>query len=329
VPEVRRNLITGEWVIVAPERARRPGADAAAEPAPRERPAWRGDCPFCPGSELGTPGATFSFPAGEWRVRSFPNAFSVLAREGEPWRREEGLRQAVAAVGPHEVVCETRRNDLSLARLADDEVADVGRAWHDRTLAFHADPRVAFVSLFKNHGPGAGASQEHAHSQIVGLPLVPAVFARRAAEAERHCEATGACLLCRTLEEELADGRRLVHATPRFVTFVPWAALSPYHLWIVPRGHAATFSAAGTEELVELGAHLCAVLRKVDLALGDPDYNLVVQSSPLDRAGSPALHWYVSVVPRTTRQAGFELGTAMYVNPSLPEDSAARLRIAG
>ncbi|HEY7725316.1 MAG TPA: galactose-1-phosphate uridylyltransferase [Anaeromyxobacteraceae bacterium] len=327
MPEARKNAVTGEWVIVAPERARRPGPEAP--PAPRERPPWRADCPFCPGSEPATPGVTFSFPDGEWRVRSFPNLFSVLARDGEPWRREEGLRQAAAAVGPHEVVCETRRHDLSLSRLPDGEVADVVRAWHARTLAFNADPRVAFVSLFKNHGPGAGASQEHAHSQIVGLPLVPAVFARRAALAERHCEATGACLLCRTLEEELEDGRRVVQATARFVTFVPWAALSPYHLWIFPRRHAAAFSAAGADELAELGAHLGAVLRRVERALGDPDYNLVVQSSPLDRAGSPALHWYVSVVPRTTRQAGFELGTAMYVNPSLPEDSAARLRGAG
>lgn len=329
MPEIRKNLVTGELVIVAPGRAGRPN-DFRREARPRpERPARRDDCPFCPGNEASTPGVSWSFPEGEWRVRAFPNRFAVLAPSGEAWQRAEGLRVTAAAVGPQEVVCETRRHDLTLARLPDGEVADVVRAWHARFAAFHADPRVAFVSLFKNHGPTAGTSLEHAHSQLVGLPLVPAQFERRAAEAARHLAATGACLFCRTLEDELADGGRVVHASPRFVTFVPWAALSPFHLWTFPRRHAGSFAAATADELADLGAHLRAVLARVDRALDDADYNLVVQSAPPAAAASAALHWYVSIVPRVNTRAGFELGTAMYVNPALPEESAARLRAAG
>jgi UDPglucose--hexose-1-phosphate uridylyltransferase len=329
MPEIRKNLVTGELVIVAPGRAGRPN-DFHPEPrARRERPERRADCPFCPGNEAATPGVTWSHPADGWRVRSFPNRFSLLSSDGEAWSRAEGLRVSAAAVGPQEVICETRRHDLTLSRLGDDEVADVVRAWHARFAAFHADPRVAFVSLFKNHGPSAGTSLEHAHSQIVGLPIVPAEAARRTAEAARHFASAGACLFCRTLEDELSSGERLVHASPRFATFVPWAALSPFHLWTFPRRHAGSFAAAAAEELRELGGHLRAVLARMDRALDDPDYNLVVQSGPPEAEGSPALHWYVSVVPRVGTRAGFELGTAMYVNPALPEESAARLRAAG
>jgi UDPglucose--hexose-1-phosphate uridylyltransferase len=327
VPEIRRNLITGEWVVVAPERARRPQAQAAS--APQEaRPERRADCPFCPGNEGSTPGLTLSLGEPEWRVRAFPNRFSLLAPQGEPWRREEGRQLSTAAVGPHEVFCETRRHDLALARLPPDQVGDVVRAWHARATAFHADARVAWVSLFKNHGAAAGASQEHAHSQIVGLPMVPAASAERAARAERHHAETGRCLVCATLEDELAAGGRVVQETERFVSFIPWAALSPFHLWIFPRRHAASFALAEPAELAELGAHLQRLLRRVDLALHDPPFNLVVQSVPPGRAGSPALHWYLSVVPRIGRAAGFELGTAMYVNASLPEDCARQLREA-
>jgi UDPglucose--hexose-1-phosphate uridylyltransferase len=326
--EIRRNLITGESVIVAPGRAGRPNDFQPSARAPRDRPPHRPDCPFCPGNEAATPTVTWSFPPDVWRVRAFPNKFSVLSAQGDVWRRAEGLRVTAAAVGPQEVVCETRRHDLTLSRLPDGEVADVVRAWFARFVAFHADPRVAFVSLFKNHGPSAGTSLEHAHSQLVGLPLVPAEFERRAAEAARHLASEGVCLFCRTLEDELSDGARIVHASPRFVAFVPWAALSPYHLWIFPRRHTGSFAAADGEELAELGAHLRAVLAAIDRALGDPDYNLVVQSAPPAAAASGALHWYLSVVPRVTTRAGFELGTAMYVNPSLPEESAARLRSA-
>jgi UDPglucose--hexose-1-phosphate uridylyltransferase len=329
MPEVRRNPITGELVIVAPGRAARPSDfPAGARPRP-QRPERRADCPFCPGNEAQTPDVTWSSPADAWRVRSFPNRFSVLSSQGEAWRRAEGLQVSTAAVGPQEVVCETRRHDLTLSRMADGEVGEVISAWHARCTAFHRDPRVAFVSLFKNHGPSAGTSLEHAHSQIVGLPMIPAEVERRAAEAERHLAATGACLFCRTLEDEVSAGSRIVHASPRFLAFVPWAALSPFHLWIFPRRHSGSFAAADDEELRELGAHLRAVLGRIDRALDDPDYNLVVQSGPPAAAASAARHWYVSIVPRVTTRAGFELGTAMYVNPSLPEDSAARLRSAG
>lgn len=328
MPEIRRNPITGESVIVAPGRAGRPHDFQPPPRAVRDRPAHRPDCPFCPGNEAATPVVTFSFPDDPWRVRAFPNKFSILSATGDTWHRAEGLRVAGAAVGPQEVVVETRRHDLSLSRLPGDEVADVVRAWHARFLAFHADPRVAFVSLFENHGPSAGTSLEHPHSQIVGLPMVPAEFGRRAAEAARHLAAEGACVVCRTLADELSDGARVVHVSPRFVAFVPWAALSPFHLWIFPRRHAGSFAAADAAELAELGSHLGAVLGAVDRALADPDYNLVVQSAPPAAADSAALHWYVSVVPRVTTRAGFELGTAMYVNPSLPEESAARLRAA-
>ena len=329
MPEVRKNLITGEVVLLAPERAGRPQDDARPSAPSPPRPAYRAECPFCPGNEHHTPGVTWAHPADAWRVRAFPNKYSVLSPEGESWRRVEGLRVAAAAVGPHEVVCETRRHDLTLSRMQDAEVADVIRAWHARFTAFYADSRVGFVSLFKNHGPSAGTSLEHAHSQIVGLPLVPATVERRAADAERHRAATGSCLCCGTLSDELADGSRVVHASPRFVTFVPWAALSPYHLWIFPRRHAGSFAATDDAEREELGAHLGAVLRMIARALDDADYNLLLQSGPPSVAGSPALHWYLSIVPRVNTRAGFELGTAMYVNTALPEDSAARLRAAG
>jgi len=253
----------------------------------------------------------------------------VLSPDGEPWERSDGLHFSAAAVGPQEVICEARRHDQELSRMSDEEVSEVARAWHARFTAFHEDPRVAFVSLFKNHGPGAGTSLEHPHSQIVGLPMVPAEFERRATEASRYFETNGSCLLCRTLKAELHTGRRVVHETPGFVSFVPWAALSPYHLWIFPRRHAGSFAGAGPGELEDLGAHLRALLGKVEAALADPDYNLVLQSGPPESAGSGALHWYLSIVPRVTTRAGFELGTAMYVNPSLPEECAARLRAAG
>jgi UDPglucose--hexose-1-phosphate uridylyltransferase len=329
VPEIRRNPITGELVILAPERGLRPQASAPAQPA-APRPAHRPDCPFCVGSEERTPGETLRLPAeGPWQVRAFPNRFSTLSAAGENWRRDDDLYCAAAAVGPHEVIAESARHDLTLAAMEPSGVHEVVRAWHHRLTAFYADPRVVHVSLFKNHGPRAGASQEHAHSQVVGLPLVPEQQRRRTQLAFEYLEERGGCLFCRVLRDELVAEQRLVHQSAGFVSFIPWAALSPFHLWIFPRRHAGAFSAAQPEELADLAAHLHRVLRLVDAALDGADYNLVVHSGPPAQAAAAHRHWYLSVVPRVTASAGFELGTAMFVNPSLPENSAVRLREAG
>jgi UDPglucose--hexose-1-phosphate uridylyltransferase len=108
------------------------------------------------------------------------------------------------------------------------------------------------------------------------------------------------------------------------VAFIPHAALSPYHLWIFPKAHSACF--AGHPGFPALAEILHTVLAKIDGMLDNPPFNLIIRSLGPDEDGSPFFHWYVSIVPRVNRTAGFELGTGMYINPSLPEERAASLR---
>jgi UDPglucose--hexose-1-phosphate uridylyltransferase len=329
MPEIRRNAITGEHVIMAPERGKRPGAAARPRPVER-RAAMQEGCPFCPGNEAQTPESTFAWPEDGWRVRAFQNRFSVLSPQGEVVRSGDGLHDARSGVGLHEVICEARRHDEDLKDLAADQMAAVVRCWQERYRAFHADARIAFVSLFKNQGLAAGASLEHAHSQLVGLPLEPEQQQRRAESFRRAWSEAGACLLCRMLALEEAHGERVVHRTPGFTSFVPWAALSPFHLWLFPRRHRSSFASVPDAERDDFAAHLHHLLGRVDAAVPGADFNLVLQSSapvgPAPGDEPPHLHWYLSIVPRVNRAAGLELGTAMYVNTALPEASAQALR---
>jgi UDPglucose--hexose-1-phosphate uridylyltransferase len=110
------------------------------------------------------------------------------------------------------------------------------------------------------------------------------------------------------------------------IAFVPYAAFAPFHTWIVPKQHRASFCRAEADELADLGALLRVVLSKVYAGLDDPDYNTVVQSAPAGVGQSEALHWYVEVTPRLIPWGGFELGSGMFINTALPEEDARFLR---
>jgi UDPglucose--hexose-1-phosphate uridylyltransferase len=132
--------------------------------------------------------------------------------------------------------------------------------------------------------------------------------------------------LCATLKDELTDGRRIILNTEHFVTFIPYAALSPFHTWIFPKRHAATFGNIRDDEIIDLAYNLKTILSKLYCGLENPDFNYVIRSENLKVSGSEYFHWYLSIVPRLAQVSGFELGSGMYTNASVPEEVAEFLR---
>jgi UDPglucose--hexose-1-phosphate uridylyltransferase len=327
VAEIRYNIVTREWVIIATERAKRPEEFAKPNLRREMQPPHSPSCPFCPGNESKTPPESYRMPQdGSWQVRVIPNKFAALAASGELVRRSEGLKRIISGVGIHEVIIETPLHDKTLALLSEAEVEHVVRTYHQRYNAVTDDPRVAHVTLFKNHGERAGTSLEHPHSQLVGTPIIPPQVRERMENALRFYDEMGDCIFCSVMAEELLDHTRIIAQTPYFVCFVPYAALTPFHIWIYPLRHTANFSDATEEELSDLARLLRRLLRKIYYGLDNPDYNLSVRTPPREARGLRYYHWYVSVIPRVTRVAGFEIGSGMFINVALPEASAEYLR---
>jgi UDPglucose--hexose-1-phosphate uridylyltransferase len=325
--EIRQNVVTGEWVVVAPERAGRPADHAAKDPARKPVPEYVPECPFCPGNEDQTPPQVLCLPSdGPWRVRVVPNKYPALTRRHRIAKGGDGTHPALDGVGWHEVVVMSRRHSADPASLSDEAMARTLIAFKMRGLEMARDPLVEQIVYLINHGPGAGTSRTHPHGQIVALPLVPARAQARIEAARRFFDASGACATCQTWRAEWEGGGRAVSQSPRFVAFVPYAASSPYETWIVPKRHGAGFRYAGADELADLGGLLRIVLRKIRRGLNDPDLNVVIQSAPVGWGGSAFLHWRVVVTPRLVPWGGFELGTGMCINPALPEENARLLR---
>jgi UDPglucose--hexose-1-phosphate uridylyltransferase len=326
MPEIRSNPVTGDWVIIATERARRP-EEFARRRSTSMLPPVDPECPFCPGNEDKTPAEQFRVPAdGGWLVRSVPNRFAALTPEGDVGRHAHGFRMVLDGVGLHEVIVESPVHNVTTALLPVAHVAHILDAYRHRLRAFYRDRRIEHVIVFKNHGEAAGTSLTHPHSQIVGMPVLPSQLRVRLEEAVRHWGNEGRCLYCRTLAEELDEGARVIVENDSFAAFVPYAALSPFHVWIFPKHHGACFGEITDTQLADLAAVLRDVLARVYVGLENPDFNYVIRSLSPQESAVKYFHWYISLIPRVTKSAGFELGTGMFINTALPEHSADFLR---
>lgn len=328
MPKLRYSRADGEWVIVAGERSGRPH-EYGGRPRPRRVPRRRADCDFCPGNEDRTPPSIFEWRAGRrrWDLRAFENKYAALTGAAEAADRSPGDRFFASreASGRHEVLVETPLHNGFPAVRDPAELARVVEAYRERFQSLRDEPGIAYVQVFKNHGMEAGTSLEHPHSQIAALTVVPVAAGRRFEIAAAERSRLGACVYCRTIEEEERDGSRIVGATDAFAVVCPFASRRAGEAWIIPRAHRPSFGDLSDGEIPALGDALGDLLRRMRYAWDDPDYNLVVVSAAA--AGqAPDFHWYLRCIPRLARTAGLELGTGIFVNSRPPERAAEALR---
>ncbi|MHB1130836.1 MAG: galactose-1-phosphate uridylyltransferase [Chloroflexota bacterium] len=333
MPELRQNPLSGRWVVLAAERARRPRDFARPQPA---HPVSERDCPFCEGHEAQTPPEVLAYRAAGlpangpgWTVRVVPNLYPALVPAAAAVAESVPLFPSRAATGAHEVIIASPRHVASAADLPLRQHELVLRAYRDRYLAHQREPGVEYVHIAMNYGREAGASRDHLHAQLFALPLVPPLVESELHNAGAYHAKYGECLLCAMAREELAAGERVVLENDRFVVFIPFAAQSPFELWLVPKGHEPRFEAQDSSGEALLAATLREVLVRLAGVLGDPPFNYWLHTAPPRRPVDAYYHWHLELVPKLGIAAGFELGTDMMINVVCPEQAAALLRPSG
>jgi UDPglucose--hexose-1-phosphate uridylyltransferase len=311
VPELRRDELSGRWVLLAPGRAARPhtfGSSAPDAPGPDA-------CPFCPGNEHLTPPEVYRTGDGApdtpgWRVRVVPNLYPIVG----------GPEAGPGATGAHEVVVLSPAHRDSFAQLDDAQATEVLTVLRDRARHHLAAGRT-FVQVVINQGRAAGASIEHPHAQIVALDLVPPAVA----QAVERFGAAGHDLVVADLDDA-GEGLRLVDGP--VAAWCPRAGSTPYEVRVALRAGGSRFDEAGDGDMQTLADAARAVLARLALATGDVPYNLVVHTAPPGTTRD-SFHWYVEVQTRMAVIAGFEQGTGILVNTVPPEVAAEQLRDAG
>jgi UDPglucose--hexose-1-phosphate uridylyltransferase len=326
MPEIRIDPLTGQRVIVAGERAARPGGELRApvpEPIDPERD------PFAEGHEDRTPPELFALrPDGPpdspgWRVRVVPNLFPALTPDAAAPARHANrdLFWSAAATGAHEVIVNAPDPVGSLAELSPAQVITAVEVWRER-MRVHAE--AACVHLIVNERREAGASLPHTHAQLYALPFVPADIAR---ERERFgaytTQTMGGNLLGDLVQYEVRQRERIVAIDSEAVLMAPYGARVPYQLLLAPRTPRMRFEDDGPTG----AALLHDALRRLTQRLGaTPPLNLWVRTAP---RGAEHFCWRIDILPRLTHLAGLELGAGVNLNIVAPEQVAAELREAG
>ena len=332
MPELRKDPITGRWVIIATDRARRP-SDFTRQSVPPPSPGRF--CPFCYGNEQKTPPEVLAYRNGGapnqpgWSVRVVPNKFPVLGIEGDLNRQGEGMYDKMNGIGAHEIIIETPEHTCTLADLPDKQVESVIWAVRDRINDLKRDIRLRYILFFKNHGEAAGAVLEHPHSQLSALPVIPKRVKEEIDGAKAWFDYRERCIYCDIIRQETLTPPRLVTETDRFLVIAPYAPRFPFETWILPRQHESHFENCDTGSLANLAWVLRSTLRKIDKVLEHPAYNFIVHSAPVQDPALPHYHWHIEIIPKLTKVAGFEWGTGFYINPTPPEEAAQFLRDAG
>jgi UDPglucose--hexose-1-phosphate uridylyltransferase len=327
MPQFRQNFITKEWVIIAPERSKRPDQFAKTVEKRKERPAHDPKCPFCPGNENQTPPAVFTQKTGDsWSSRVVPNKFAAVNPELSPKRTNVGKFLTADGFGRAEVVIESPRHDATLATMSTGEVRDVLECYKNRYMDLAKDQKVDMITIFRNHGAKAGTSLEHPHSQIIATPIVPPHVRQLMQQAILYHDSYGQCPHCVMLEEELKQKERIIFEGKHFVVFSLFASHTPFETRIIPKRHYSRFDSITEEEMGELAEILRVTLKKIHVGLNDPDYNFVITSSPISDGEVHYDHCRLVIVPRLTTPAGFEIGSGIFINVMLPEECAKFLR---
>lgn len=329
--EIRRDLLTGKWVIFATGEGlttrdfwlRREGA---VEPEP---------CPFDNGQEAATPPELFAVRPNDslpntpgWTVRVITDRLPILRPEAAEPRDDSPTHELHPARGHHEIVVLTPKHQTGLGELSSGEIETVLGVIRDRHRALTSREDVEHVLTMINHGRESGASLNHAHAQLFGLPFVPEDLEDELTWSEAHLQRTGGCLMCREVSFETKKQLRVIAENDEFVAYMPFASRFPFQVTVAAKTHSARFEETSDGHISELAPLLKQVLGMLFDRLDDPPYNLVIRSSPSRRASDLSFHWYIDILTRELFAANFELVSDVWVNSVTPE-SATRLLLSG
>jgi len=317
--EIRYDPLLGEYVIIAPERLHRPMELRC------ERTMKEGTCPFCPGHEELTPPEIYRIEKeGSWRTRVVPNLYKALQIETPfAYRQEEG--EAWGGFGAHEIIVDTPRH-VSDLELDNEELFYWLLTIKERMEDLRKDRRLVQLNVFKNHGPSAGATQPHPHTQIVATPLMSRSQKRLFDRTFSHYKEHGVTLF------ESMHTPYILKASPRFKLFCPFASFFPFESMIFSSTHS--LATLDEEDLRELAELLRSLFESMKRELGDVGFNLLFYLPPLNQNFENEeyfteierfFRFFIRITPRIYTLGGFEIASQCAINPLDPKEAAKLL----
>ena len=335
--EIRFDMLHNTYVIIAPERLHRPNADACRHQTVETS---QQNCPFCAGHEALTPPEIFAMRANSadtqaWKTRVVPNLYKALQIETERRSQRDGMFESFSGYGAHEILIDSPCHHCSMADLGQDGIENWLRTIIIRKQDLKKDPHLKYLSVFKNVGKNAGATQEHPHTQLLALPIVPKSTLAFLQRNERYYHEHGRGIVTDALYSEKSAKTRVIDEVGSFMAYCPYASTFSFETIIAPAKPFVHLSECSREDVSDLALLIANVFKMLDRELGTFDYNLNFFFAPIntnfeDEAYMPNVEknftFYIRIMPRIYTLGGFELSSAMGINPIAPEACAKFLR---
>jgi len=300
-PEIRKDYIQEKYVIIAPKRGKRPHDTPNMQDSPRKQmvPA----CIFCPENLQDVPSLYQKGNKDDWQIKVIANKYPAVSLDNPD------------AYGQQEVVIETPDHTLELEHLSIDQITDLLEAYSERTKEISKNSKIEYILIFKNDGGVAGASLQHAHSQIFATQFMPPHLFDKSQRQQAYKLQHGHCVYCDVIEKE-SKGPRLVYRDEYVIAFTPYASIFNYELWIMPLAHRDNI----TELTLAEKKSFARILKHTLVKIGQLDlpYNFYFHQIINDNDQ----HLYMKVVPRGSIWAGVEVGSGLIINPIDPDEAA-------
>ena len=329
-PHRRLNMLTGDWVLVSPHRTKRPWQGQVEKSPPDTRPSYDPGCYLCPGNARAggkqNPAFTSTFV--------FDNDFAALLPDGPRGDVAAGpFFQAQAETGICRVICFSPRHDLTLPEMDPADIRRVVDVWAEQVVDLGGRPDINYVQLFENKGAVMGCSNPHPHGQIWSNYAMPQEPAKEDVRQRAYYVEHGRPLLLDYLDSELEARTRVVVENDHWVALVPYWAVWPFEILLLPRRHVQQMPDLTDAERDALAAILKRLLTRYDnLFETSFPYSMGWHGQPTDGADHPHWQLHAHFYPPLLRSATvkkFMVGYEMLANPQrdiTAEQAAARLR---
>lgn len=326
MPQLRQSIITGDWVVFAPERAKRP-SDYIWKA--REKQKSGDGCPFCVESKISDYKSriiALDKPNTYTIVNKFPAFVEDAGGNGKTYKIEDEFYKLKPAFGGHDVVV-VRDHDDELVKFKENVWRDLFDSFVQRYKYFKDQDSAQYVMPIYNHGPEAAASIDHPHAQIFTSSIIPNIVAREIAYTKENYARDKKCSFCKMIEHEKSENLRTIFENEDFVAFTFYAARFPFEIWIMPKKHESHFEKIKEGERNNLIKICRQVFNRLDVVLNDPPLNFFIHSAPIKEDAMPSYHWHMEVAPRLTNYGGFEMGSGVIIDIINPESAADYLRM--
>ena len=327
--ELRQDLVSGDWIIVSPERAgRHRNFKNLRKAGERNVSKSKKGCPFEDLIKSGNWPPIFAYPTKKnWKIIIFQNKYPALSHQASCSRTlRRGPYSLMSGVGHHDLLV-TRNHNNDFEALSPNDAFLVFKVLQKYYDLIEKDPCLNYISFFHNWGPTGGATIFHPHYQVVSLPIIPPDVKSSLDGSKKYFAKHHTCVHCAMIKYEKKAKERLIFENKNAIAFAPFVSRQPFEIRIFPKKHCSSFELTADDILRDVSEALRVCIKKMKKQLNSPDYNFFIHTSPVKNEEKyQHYHWHIEILPKLSFVGGFELGTGVDINVIDPDLAAKILR---